>query len=471
MISAMKGGRRKKQKLKSKKESLRKMKKYHSSTLEQLCLRFPSLEDKILKELDYQSLIKFTTASKEMADIQQRSRFFWIRRMQYRCRSMYTGNNEKIAKEWRKVIKKSPMEIVRELYQTMIEFCIFSTKKRYCIVKYSPLHIAAERGNLRLCQHIMNRIEDKNPKNFVGETPFHIAAEEGHYKVCELILENNSNKNPKDDRGVTPLHGAAIKGHLDLCKLIIQNANDKNPADNFGVTPLHRAASVGYNEICKIIIEKVKDKNPGDHNGCTPLHIAALDNRLECCKIIVDMVDNKNPANHLGETPLHWAASVGNFEIFQLIFQKVHDKNPLDIGRSSLLYVAASHGHLDIFKFIMERVNDKSPVNNYGFTPLDGAAYFGHFNICKFIIENMTEVTPEEWEVRIKSLIRKILSTTRRTLLKNKKNFEIHLWSLFLQQDPKALNLRPLTTQENNSKVLFLLNHCIEFIVNNVNNS
>ena len=464
MISAMKGGRLKKRKFKFEKESSKKMKKYHSSTLEQLCLRFPLLEDKILKELDYQSLIRFTTASQEMADIQQRSRLFWIRRMQHRCGSMYVGNNEKIAKEWRKVIEKSPMEIVRELYQTTIRFYSFSTKKRCCIVRYSPLHIAADRGNLRLCQHIMNRIADKNPKDLVGETPFHFAAEEGHYKVCELILENNSDKNPKDDRGFTPLHGAAMEGHLDLCKLIIQNANDKNPANNFGRTPLHSVARLGYDEICKIIIEKAEDKNPGDSNGCTPLHIAALDNRLECCKIIVDMVDNKNPANLLGQTPLHWAAAAGNFEIFQLIFLKVNDKNPFDIDGYTPLYMAASNGHLEILKFIMERVKDKSPVNNYGFTPLDGAACFGHFNICKFIIENMTDVTPEEWVVRLKSLIRKILSAT---LLKNKKNFEILFWSLLLQKGPKALNPRPLTTQENNSKVLFLLNYCTEFIVNN----
>ena len=176
------------------------------------------------------------------------------------------------------------------------------------------------------------------------------------------------------------------------------------------------------------------------------------------------MVDNKNPANLLGQTPLHWAAAAGNFEIFQLIFLKVNDKNPFDIDGYTPLYMAASNGHLEILKFIMERVKDKSPVNNYGFTPLDGAACFGHFNICKFIIENMTDVTPEEWVVRLKSLIRKILSAT---LLKNKKNFEILFWSLLLQKGPKALNPRPLTTQENNSKVLFLLNYCTEFIVNN----
>ena len=93
MISAMEGGHQNKRKLEINSDSSKKMKKYHSSTLEQLCLRFPSIEDQILKEVDYQSLIVFTTASKEMADIPQRSRFFWIRRMQYQLGSLYTKYN------------------------------------------------------------------------------------------------------------------------------------------------------------------------------------------------------------------------------------------------------------------------------------------------------------------------------------------------------------------------------------------
>ena len=114
----------------------------------------------------------------------------------------------------------------------------------------------------------------------------------------------------------------------------------------------------------------------------------------------------------------------------------------------------------------MERVNDKSPVNNHGFTPLDAAACFGHFDICKRIVANMTDVTPEEGEMKLKNLIRKILATTER---KNKKTFEIHFWSLFLQQDFRALNPRPLRSAnpKDNSKLLFMLDYCIDFIVNN----
>ena len=372
MISAMEGGHQNKRKLKINSDSLKKMEKYYSSTLEQLCMKFPSIEDKIVNELDYQSLIKLTTASKEMADIHQRSRFFWIRMMQYQLDILYLGN---IPKDWRKAVKKSPVEIVREFSKTLQEFYFFSTKN-YCIVKCSPMHIAADRGNLQLSKHIIDRSSDKNPKDLYGETPLHWAAENGNF---------------------------------DMCKLIILNAEDTNPGDDLGKTPLHRAACLGYNEICKNIIENVQNKNPGDRDGCTPLHYAAISGNFEICELIVDMVVNKNPANFLKETPLHWAAVSGNFEIFKLIFQKVNDTNPMDNEGFTPFHGAACFGHFDMVKFIIEWENNKSPADHCGFTPLDGATCFKQFEVCKLIIESMIELTHEEQEVRLKNQIRKLL--------------------------------------------------------------
>ena len=39
-------------------------------------------------------------------------------------------------------------------------------------------------------------------------------------KACQKILDKVQNKNPKDISGLTPLHWAAGKGHLLVCQLI-----------------------------------------------------------------------------------------------------------------------------------------------------------------------------------------------------------------------------------------------------------
>ena len=57
------------------------------------------------------------------------------------------------------------------------------------------MHIAADRGNFKLCQHIIDRSDDKNPKYLNGETPLHWAAQKNHFDVFKLILENISQTN------------------------------------------------------------------------------------------------------------------------------------------------------------------------------------------------------------------------------------------------------------------------------------
>ena len=135
----MEGGHHNKRKSKTNSDSSNKKKNYYYCILEQLCLKFPLIEDKILNKLDYQSLIKFTTVSKVMANIHHRSRFFWVRGIQYQLGNIYIGHDD--TKDWRKVIKRSPLEIVRELSKSIQEFYSLSTKNKYCILKCSPMHL------------------------------------------------------------------------------------------------------------------------------------------------------------------------------------------------------------------------------------------------------------------------------------------------------------------------------------------
>ena len=63
----------------------------------------------------------------------------------------------------------------------------------------TPLHIAAENGQVSVCQLIFSKIEDKNPKATYGMTPFHIAPENGQVSVCHLkIYHQVSYKRPID---------------------------------------------------------------------------------------------------------------------------------------------------------------------------------------------------------------------------------------------------------------------------------
>ena len=56
----------------------------------------------------------------------------------------------------------------------------------------------------------------RNPERVDGTTPFHFAAKLGHIDICKIIVENIENKHPKDKMGNTPLMLAAENGHLEV---------------------------------------------------------------------------------------------------------------------------------------------------------------------------------------------------------------------------------------------------------------
>ena len=128
------------------------------------------------------------------------------------------------------------------------------------------LHIIAERDNLKMCENIVTKIEDKNPKDSHGNIPLHIAATKGHFSVCKLFIENGMDLNSTNNVGETPLHFAAENGHYDICKLFVENGvkmSTKNGKkivlgplsikNRFVTSPLQRAKEKGHIDIVELI--------------------------------------------------------------------------------------------------------------------------------------------------------------------------------------------------------------------------
>ena len=135
----------------------------------------------------------------------------------------------------------------------------------------------AEKGNTDFIEAMVNFAEDKNPavpyicdtnglpmyppvlaggRWLYGTTPLHVAAEEGNLEVCQLIFENVKDKPdvlnhisdglPLDYEAETPLHYAASAGHLEVCQLFIQSLKDKNPPEGLDYTPLNPPEMIGF---------------------------------------------------------------------------------------------------------------------------------------------------------------------------------------------------------------------------------
>ena len=128
--------------------------------MEEVLLRFPHLGEQIFLKLFHKSLVKCTNVSKTWYH-------FIINAKIYKLQARYE-NFQKDMDQW----------------------------------KNTPLHKAAENGQLSECQLIVSHVEKKNPENFFGDTPLHVAAEKGHLPIHPWAGEDLSLKIDERDQTI-----------------------------------------------------------------------------------------------------------------------------------------------------------------------------------------------------------------------------------------------------------------------------
>ena len=360
--------------------------------VDQFTLRFPRLTEKILGQLDNQSLERFKEVSRSLKMTVENQRIYWIRMIQN-----YTKKNNQFEKEWKEAVQKTPIESVKRI-ATAIIWNNSDIRNLTCFDQVmSPLSIAAASGDLFLFNYLMEaKTEDFFTSKFLnGKTPFHLAASLGKHDICQVMIEKSKGI-PMDDLGYTPLHCAAEQGDFGICELFLKGLVDKNPTSNNGTTPLHVAAKQGHFYVCDLIMKLLVDKNPADNRGLTPLHEAAEGGHLAICDLIMKELVEKNPVTNLGVTPLHEAAGGGYLDICELYMKKVAAKNPAMNNGLTPLHWAAEDGHLDVCELIMFELGDQNPAANDGSTPLHKAAEWGHLNVCELICNNVQDKNPKD---------------------------------------------------------------------------
>ena len=242
-----------------------------ASVIDVMIARFALGVAYILRELDNKTLATFRYLSSLCFDYLDSEKFLWLRMIQIKA-----SDNIKITyQEWKKALKNTPVEYVKELSVCTQQFFNYTPpgfvlRSRY---QWYPLQIIGDQGNFELYKYVFEKT--KNTREGIEHiwTGLHMVAKRGHREICEFIVENSDEKNPSDMNGMTPLHYAAERGLKNVCKLIIENIVDKNPAALNGCTSLDLAAKEGHLEIIRLIVETGVDTNTF-FNGMTLLTMA-----------------------------------------------------------------------------------------------------------------------------------------------------------------------------------------------------
>ena len=390
--------------------------------MDELCQRFPLMVQKILDNVDNETLINFKEAGRNNAAFMEDERFYWIRIIQrYNC---LIGELQEV---WKKVVRKTPVKIIKELAVAVYQFPQTIFRKLKCDEpitpldfvqklekQWHPLFIGAACGSVNLCNHIMQKSDIKEPRL-------------SNYRLAWFIYKkqypnaSNLTKNPQNWIGgkITPLvFAAATFGDVNVFEFFLEKAEDKNPtlAKHRNWTLLHFFAKMGLMEMCRLMVEKVKDKQPQDIDGSTPYHIAAFIGHLELCKLLMEYHTDKNPKDFFDRTPFNRAASKGHLEVCRLFMDTCVDKNHMDDGIRKPLQIAARNGHLKlcqillkysmdidhscqmpfylatlkVYRLFMKKCKDKNYKED-GLRTIETsfliAATIGHLELCKLLIE------------------------------------------------------------------------------------
>jgi ankyrin repeat protein len=148
-------------------------------------------------------------------------------------------------------VRDDNFEIIKLLVDSGADVNIGSTR-----FKFTPLHIAARRGDAALVNLLLANSVDVNRLNHEGTSALHYAVRAGKNEIAALLIANGAEVDIKDFEDYTPLHNAAWNGHLETVELLVSNGADINLASYDGRTA-YRCAVAGKSSEVADFLEKL----------------------------------------------------------------------------------------------------------------------------------------------------------------------------------------------------------------------
>ena len=212
----------------------------------------------------------------------------------------------------------------------------------------TPLHLAAELGELEMVQLLLRKKADRDPKDIHGQTPLYYAVYEGHVTVALALLAGGANVHVKGGASRASVVQTAVdNGDMDILMAVLQHGADVDAADAQQRTALHFAATNNRFDAIDALVEAGASIEARDGDGATPLHLAAWHVNAQALAAILKHGAHVNAQNDRLRTPLHCAATragtTGAAESVGLLLRSDADETIVDRdGKAAAELVAQS---------------------------------------------------------------------------------------------------------------------------------
>ena len=266
---------------------------------------------------------------------------------------------------------------------------------------WTPLHIAATRGNLEVLRCLVAHPGNINvaSEQMNKETPLGLAAEYDKAEAIEILAAAGATIDARNSCDYTPLMVAALEGCSSAVKTLIELGAEINGHNSFESALLLLCGRMNEKEARLEILQMMLDAGAypdGIENpvGWTPLHKAAEWSDEAIISTLIAGGANVNAKiNGSLQTPLYIAIKKNRPSIVRLLLNAGADRNAVFEGNWTLAHMAAKCPDYEIMSMLLEEeVNFDSRLHDRGWTPLHVATSCRHKQIVKMLLEAGADV-------------------------------------------------------------------------------
>ena len=121
--------------------------------------------------------------------------------------------------------------------------------------RVTPLHVAADMGNLACVEALITLGADPKLPMCAGLTPLHAASRHGRTACVRALLRAGADVNSESLDPCTPLILAAGSGSVETCIALISAGADVNYTNNYFVRPFSSALGQGHRRLLPVLLE------------------------------------------------------------------------------------------------------------------------------------------------------------------------------------------------------------------------
>jgi ankyrin repeat protein/L-ascorbate metabolism protein UlaG (beta-lactamase superfamily) len=257
------------------------------------------------------------------------------------------------------------------------------------------IHEAVRGGNVQAVQRLV--AADRSvlaTKEADGSTPLHIAAQAGNLEMTKLLLDLGADVKLGDNENSNALHVAAIGGNTAVIDLLIAKGIDVNSADVNGMNAVLFAAGRNKWDIVHYLASKGAKLDCRTNGGTTLVHFAARRGNLEALK---QLVAGGAPLNcgpdQWGATPLAGAAQRGDVAVITYLLDNGANPNEESPDGQPPLTLAAGGGKRDAVRLLLDRGADAKYCHNGFFSALVASFWHPDVEIVRMLLAAGADAT------------------------------------------------------------------------------